>query len=104
MSFTKNYIGKGKQVTADGKAIDIIRVTISEDRILEIMASGDMVEYDGNRYLVFEVAKLNSPDAYGKTHTAYISIKEEDEIPVAKPIKTSKPKKEKALAEDVLPF
>ena len=32
-----------------------------------------MVDYDGNQYLVFEVASLKEPDQYGKTHTAYIS-------------------------------
>jgi hypothetical protein len=34
-----------------------------------------MVDYDGNEYLVFEVASLKEPDQYGKTHTAYISKK-----------------------------
>jgi hypothetical protein len=34
-----------------------------------------MVDYDGNEYLVFEVAALKEPDQYGKTHTAYISKK-----------------------------
>ena len=34
-----------------------------------------MVDYDGNEYLVVEVAALKEPDQYGKTHTAYISKK-----------------------------
>lgn len=34
-----------------------------------------MVDYDGNEYLVFEVASLKEPDQYGKTHTAYFSKK-----------------------------
>lgn len=32
-----------------------------------------LVDYDGNKYLVFEVASLKETDQYGKTHTAYIS-------------------------------
>jgi len=34
-------------------------------------------EYEGVRYLTFEVAKLRQVDKYGKTHTAYVSEKVE---------------------------
>lgn len=81
--FEKNYIGKGTQV----KDLDIIRVSISREKLEEILKN-HMVDYEGNEYLVFEVASLKEPDQYGKTHTAYISKK------VAAP-KNGKPRKAK---------
>ena len=68
--FEKRYIGKGTQV----KDLDIVRVSISKANLEEILKN-HMVDYDGNEYLVFEVASLKEPDQYGKTHTAYISKK-----------------------------
>ncbi len=47
-----------------------------------------MVDYDGNEYLVFEVASLKEPDQYGKTHTAYINKK----VAATKGGKSKKPK------------
>ncbi|MDO6437064.1 hypothetical protein Q4534_06590 [Cyclobacterium sp. 1_MG-2023] len=82
--FEKTYIGKGTQV----KDLDIIRVSISKETLEEILKD-HMVDYDGNEYLVFEVASLKEPDQYGKTHTAYISKK------VAAP-KTGKSRKVKS--------
>jgi len=83
-TFQKNYIGKGTRV----KNLDIIRVSISRDKLEEIMKS-DLVKYDENEYLVFEVAGLKSKDDYGRTHTAYISKKVEDEKPTRKRTKKS---------------
>ena len=68
--FEKTYIGKGTQV----KDLNIIRVSISKETLEEILKD-QMVDYDGNEYLVFEVASLKEPDQFGKTHTAYISKK-----------------------------
>lgn len=68
--FEKTYIGKGTQVND----LNIIRVSISKEKLEEILKD-HMVDYDGNEYLVFEVAALKEPDQYGKTHTAYISRK-----------------------------
>ncbi len=68
--FEKTYIGKGTQV----KDLNIIRVSISKETLEEILKD-HMVDYDGNEYLVFEVASLKEPDQYGKTHTVYISKK-----------------------------
>ena len=56
------------------KDLDIIRVSISKKTLEEIL-NHHMVDYDGNEYLVVEVAALKEPDQYGKTHTAYISKK-----------------------------
>ena len=62
------YIGKGSQV----KDLNIIRVSIPKETLEEILKD-HMVDYDGNEYLVFEVASLKEPDQYGKTHAAHIS-------------------------------
>ena len=34
-------------------------------------------EFEGGKYLTFELSKLQQPDKYGQTHTAYVSVKEE---------------------------
>ncbi|MFN3802183.1 hypothetical protein [Belliella pelovolcani] len=69
-NFQKNYIGKGTKLNN----LDIIRVSISREKLEEIMAN-DMVKYDENEFLVFEVAALQQPDKYKRTHTAYVSKK-----------------------------
>lgn len=68
--FEKNYIGKGTRV----KNLDIVRVSISREKLEEILKS-ELVKYEDNEFLVFEVAALKSHDKYGRTHTAYISKK-----------------------------
>ncbi len=68
--FEKTYIGKGSKV----KDLDIIRVSISRETLEEILKS-HLVDFEGNEFLVFEVAALKKTDTYGKTHTAYISKK-----------------------------
>ncbi|MEX2564624.1 MAG: hypothetical protein WD431_01625, partial [Cyclobacteriaceae bacterium] len=49
-------------------------VSIPKETLEEILKD-HMVDYDGNEYLIFEVAALKEPDQYSKTHTAYISKK-----------------------------
>lgn len=68
MAFKKNYIGKGTKV----ENLDIVKVTLKMKE-----ANQFVYEYDGEEYLTFEVATLKQPDNHGKTHTAYISQKEE---------------------------
>lgn len=85
--FEKNYIGKGTKVAN----LDIVRVSIALEKLEEIMKN-DLVTYDGNKFLVFEVAALKEQDNYKRTHTAYIS-KKVSEAPQP-PIKESRKKKE----------
>jgi hypothetical protein len=92
-NFEKLFIGKGTKVNN----LDIVRVSISREKLEEIMKS-DMVNYDGNEFLVFEVAGLKQPDNYGRTHTAYISKKTESAP------KESKARPKKAKQEEALPF
>lgn len=69
--YEKIYIGKGTQV----EGMDIIRVSVDLEAAMQFVHN-----YKGKDYLTFEVAKMQNPDNYGKTHTAYISEKvKEDE-------------------------
>ncbi len=81
--FEKTYIGKGSKV----KDLEIIRVSIARETLEEILKN-HLVDFEGNEFLVFEVAALKEADPYGKTHTAYISKK------VAAPKKKASRKKE----------
>lgn len=60
---TKDYIGNGRQV----KDLDIVKVTISMDE-----AEAFIHEYNGKKYLSFQVAKLKEPNQFGQSHSAYI--------------------------------
>ncbi|MDB4583456.1 hypothetical protein N9164_09910 [Draconibacterium sp.] len=71
--FNKKYIGKGTQVTTTaGKELDIIKISISKAAFEQYKH-----EYENKEYLTFEVAKMQSPDNYGRTHTCYVSKLEE---------------------------
>ncbi len=65
-TFEKNYIGKGK----NHATLDITKVTIDMGK-----AESFIYEYEGRRYLSFEVSKMLNPDEYGKTHTCYVNTK-----------------------------
>ena len=69
-SFKKNYIGKGTQV----ENMDIVKVTLKVEDIEKFKH-----EYEGSEYVTFEVAKMQQPDKFGRSHTAYISVLEEKE-------------------------
>jgi hypothetical protein len=62
--FEKTYIGKGKQI-AD---LDIIRISC---KILDLEKLSH--QYNGEDYITFEVARLQNPDSFGHTHTAYVN-------------------------------
>ena len=71
--FKKNYIGKGKQVvTKAGKKLDIVKVTLKVSEIEKFKH-----EYEGEEYLTFEVAKMQKADDFKRTHTAYVTTREE---------------------------
>jgi len=86
MSFTKTYIGKGKKVAK----LDIIAVSINMAQAEEFI-----FEYEGQRYLKFEIAALKEADKFGKTHTAYISQRQK-ETPTAEEPKPKSTRKAKA--------
>ena len=73
MSFTKEYIGKGKEVvTKEGKKLDIVKVTLKVEDVLKHKHT-----YKDIEYVTFEVAKMQKPDDYERTHTAYVSTSEQ---------------------------
>lgn len=88
MSYTKNYIGKGKKVAN----LDIVQVVVHMDN-----AEPFIFEKDGKRYLKFELAALKQPDNYGKTHTAYISTREVEPAQAEEP-KPKRSRRKKAEA------
>ncbi len=63
-NFTKHYIGKGTQVNN----LNIVRVTINLATLEQFAYI-----YNGQQYATFEVAQLQAPDQFGKTHTVYVS-------------------------------
>ena len=74
-TFVKNYIGKGKQVAG----LQIVKITCKLEELQKFA-----YEYDGTRYFTFEVAKMKTPDNFGRDYTVYVSQKEEAEEPQSK--------------------
>jgi len=74
--YNKSYIGKGTQVAN----MDIVKVTLKVEELLKVTH-----EFQGVKYLTFELAKMQSKDDFGRTHTAYVSVKEDatEEEPTA---------------------
>lgn len=69
--FKKNYIGKGSKV----ENIDIVKVTLKVEEVMKFKH-----EFEGNEYITFEVAKMQDVDKFGRTHTAYVSTREEEKV------------------------
>ncbi|QIA07125.1 hypothetical protein [Draconibacterium halophilum] len=67
-TFKKNYIGKGIQVPN----MSITKVTVKVSELLK-----HVHEFGGEQYCTFEVAKLQQPDDFNRTHTAYCTTVEE---------------------------
>jgi len=67
-SYKRNYIGKGTQV----ENMDIVKVTLKVEEILKLKHG-----FEGNDYITLEVARMQQPDKFGRTHTAYVSVREE---------------------------
>jgi len=74
-TFVKNYIGKGKQVAG----LDIAKITCKLEDLQKFA-----YQYDGIEYVTFEVAKMKTPDNFGRDYTVYVSQKEEAEEPQSK--------------------
>ncbi len=66
--YNKTYIGKGTAVAG----LEIVKVTLKVEELLKVTH-----EFQGVKYLTFELAKMQSPDDYGRTHTAYVSVRED---------------------------
>ena len=87
-STEKNYIGKGTQ----HETLDLVKVHLKVEELLKYQH-----EFEGEMYISFEVAKMQQPDRFGRTHTAYVNTREETPEEEPKPQKKArKPKKETA--------
>ena len=64
-TFEKNYVGKGTQV----ENLNIVKVTLNVEELLK-----HKHEYEGKEYVTIEVAKMQKPDRFDRTHTAYVSV------------------------------
>jgi hypothetical protein len=83
-NFKKNYLGKGRQ----SEKLDIVFFTVSL-RALQAAAH----EFNGEMYVSFEISKLKEPDQFGKTHTMYQLVKDEESIEEPEPQTATKPRK-----------
>ena len=87
MTYKKNYIGKGKR---NEKINSIVKFTISMEELERVA-----YDYEGKKYVSFETTEMNSPDKYGRTHTAWVPLKVEEETSEEAPVETPKPKAKK---------
>ena len=78
-NFTKNYIGKGKQINT----MDIVKITLKMEDIMKFK-----YEKEGAEYVTFEIARMREADKYGRTHTAYVSTMAEE--PAVAPKKSTR--------------
>jgi len=77
MTYNKNYIGKGKR---NEKINSIVKFTFAlED--LEAVA----YEYEGKMYVSVETTEMKQADKFGRTHTAWVTEKVEEEAPKETP-------------------
>lgn len=84
-AYKKHYLGNGQEVvTGNGKVLDIVKVVLSVEEIMNYVHT-----YKGEEYVSFEVARMKSPNDYGDTHTVYHTTFEdvEEEAPVTAPQK-----------------
>jgi len=88
-TYKKNYIGKGVQ----HETLDIVKVTLKVEDLLKYQH-----EYNGQQYISFELARLQNQDKFGRTHTAYVSTRDEEPEEAPKPRRGRKPKTETAEA------
>ena len=66
-AYKKNYVGKGTKV----ENMDIVKVTLKVEELLKYKH-----EFKGSAYVTLEVAKMQQPDKFDRTHTAYVSTRE----------------------------
>ena len=52
--------------------MDIVEVSLNMAEL-----QNHTFEYEGETYVKFNVAKLKEPDKFGKTHTVYDSVKDD---------------------------
>jgi len=99
--FTKHYLGKGKQVSD----LQIIKVTVKLQDLQK-----HVYEYDNVQFVTFEIAKMKTPDNFGRDYTVYVSVLQEatepkEEVPesAASTVDTTAEEQAVTVEEDI-PF
>lgn len=85
MTYKKDYIGKGK---VNPKINSIVKFTFALEDLQK-----HAYEYEGTKYVSVEVTKMKEADKFGRTHTAWVSVREEEEAPAQEAPKATKKKK-----------
>jgi len=98
--FVKNYIGKGKKV----ESLEIIKINLKISDIVKFAH-----KYNDEDFISLEVAKLQTPDNFGRDYTVYVNRLEEEPVsePAPDPASKKQTKKSKASKQEVpadLPF
>ncbi|MCK9412111.1 MAG: hypothetical protein M0Q53_07400 [Prolixibacteraceae bacterium] len=100
-NFIKHYLGKGKQVGE----LQIIKVTVKLEDLQKYA-----YQYDNVQFVTFEIAKMKTPDNFGRDYTAYVSVLQEstgpkEEVPetVASTVDTASEEQSVAVEEEI-PF
>ncbi len=68
-NFRKVYVGNGKQTT---NGLETTKVTL---RVADLQKL--IYEYDGQKYVSLEIARMQKADKYNRTHTVYGTTMEE---------------------------
>jgi hypothetical protein len=76
MNGTKQYIGSGKATDNNG-----VKVTL---RLADALKHSYRTER--GEFLTFIVTERQSPDQYGKTHAAFLMVREEKPVQAAEPV------------------
>jgi hypothetical protein len=71
MTFKKEYIGKGKR---NEKVNGVINYTFRLEDLKKIAH-----EYKGEMFVTVETSEMKSPDKFGRTHNAWVVIREKEE-------------------------
>ncbi len=71
-NFIKHFVGKGKQVGE----LQIIKVTVKLEDLQKYA-----YQYDNVQFVTFEIAKMKTPDNFGRDYTAYVSVLQESPVP-----------------------
>jgi len=99
-TYKKNYIGKG---TENANITGLVRMTFKVEDVLKFKH-----EFEGVEYFTFEMAPLREPDQFGRTHTAWVTTREEEAEPAAEekpaPKGKGKRKPKPEPAGEALPF
>ena len=69
-TFKKTYLGKGKKI----QNLRIVKVTCRLDDLKAIA-----YDFEGTDYVTFEIAQMQNPDNFGRTHTCYYRKEVEDQ-------------------------